>query len=153
MINRIFYVLLMVLLISLLAACSSSGTTTPSETTAGKLSHSMKGYELYSWQEKNQWHFTLLTGTNRNKTLEEIISNANVVAEDEWVQIHVVGVDAIETVLSKLPQNEEVLWLARLRSEQTEQGDINIQLPPGQIIDAIKGQAGRCGLNFLVQQP
>ena len=32
----------------------------------------MKGYELYSWQDGGQWKFSLLVGTNREKTLEEI---------------------------------------------------------------------------------
>jgi hypothetical protein len=83
-------------------------TTMPSATTVNKLPHSMKGYELYSWSEGSQWYFTLVTGTNRNKTLEEIISNVNIISEDEWVHIHVVGVEAIETVLSRLPQNEYI---------------------------------------------
>ena len=52
-------------------------TTMPSATAIGKIPHSMKGYELYSWPEDSQWHFTLITGTNRDKTLEEVISNAN----------------------------------------------------------------------------
>jgi hypothetical protein len=76
-----------------------------------KLPRSMKGYELYSWSEDKQWHFTLITGTNRNKTLEEIISNEDFISEAGWVHIQVVGVEAIENVLSKLPQNEEILWL------------------------------------------
>jgi hypothetical protein len=113
----------------------------------------MKGYELYSWPEDSQWHFTLITGTNRNKTLEEIISNVNIISEDGWVQIHVVGVDAIKHVLSRLPQNEEIFWLARLRSEQTPQGGVNITLPTGPTIDTIKEHAGQCGLDFLIQQP
>ena len=128
-------------------------TTMPSATTVDKLPHSMKGYELYSWPEDSQWHFTLITGTNRNKTLEEITSNVNTISEDGWVQIHVVGVDAIKTVLSRLPQNEEILWLARLRSEQTPQGGVNITLPTGPTIDTIKEHAGRCGLDFLIQPP
>jgi len=128
-------------------------TNTPSATTADKLPHSMKGYELYSWPEDSQWHFTLITGTNRNKTLEEIISNVNIISEDGWVQIHVVGVEAIKTVLSRLPQNEEILWLARLRSEQTPQGGVNITLPTGPTINTIKEHAGRCGLDFLIQPP
>jgi hypothetical protein len=128
-------------------------TAVPSATIVEKLPHSMKGYELYSWQEQNQWHFTLITGTNRNKTLEEIISNVNTISEDGWVQIHVVGVDAIKTVLSRLPQNEEILWLARLRSEQTPQGGANITLPTGPTIDTIKEHAGRRGLDFLIQSP
>ncbi len=128
-------------------------TTMPLATTADNFPHSMKGYELYSWPEDSQWHFTLITGTNRNKTLEQIISNANIVSEDGWVQIHVVGVDAIKTVLSKLPQSEEILWLARLRSEQTPQDDVKITLPTGPPIDTIKEHAGRCGLDFLIQPP
>jgi hypothetical protein len=34
----------------------------------------MKGYELYSWQQDGQWVFSLLVGTNREKTLDEIQS-------------------------------------------------------------------------------
>ena len=128
-------------------------TTMPSATTDDKLLHSMKGYELYSWSEDSQWHFTLITGTNRNKTLEEIISNVNIISEDGWVQIQVVGVEAIETVLSRLPQNEYIFWLAGLRSEQTPQGGVNITLPPEPTIDTIKEHAERCGLDFLIEQP
>ncbi len=122
-------------------------------TATDKLPHSMKGYELYSWPKDSQWHFTLITGTNRNKTLEEIISNANIISEDGWVHIHVVGVDAIKTVLSRLPQNEFILWLDRLRTEQTPQGGVNITLPTEPTIDTIKEYAEGCGLDFMVQPP
>jgi len=121
-------------------------------TTVDKLPNSMKGYELYSWPEDSQWHFTLITGTDRNKTVEEITSNDDFISEAGWVHMQMVGVDAIETVLSKLPQNEEVFWLAGMR-DQTEQTDINIQLPPGQIIDTIKEYAGQCGIYLMVQTP
>jgi hypothetical protein len=128
-------------------------TNMPLATTDDKLPHSMKGYELYSWLEDSQWHFTLITGTNRNKTLEEIISNINIISEEGWVHIHVVGVDAIKTVLSRLPQNEYIFWLARLREEQTPQGGVNITFPPGLTIDTIKEQAVRSGLDFQIQTP
>jgi orotidine-5'-phosphate decarboxylase len=68
------------------------------------------------------------------------------------VQIHVIGVDAIKAVLSKLHEGEEILWLAGLR-EQTEQTKINIQLPPETTIDTIKEHAEGCGLDFMVQTP
>ena len=123
-----------------------------SATTADELPHSMKGYELYSWLEVGEWHFTLITGTNRNKTLEEIISG-EVVSEDGWVRIHAVGVDAIETVIGGLPENEFVFWLAGLRSEQTPQDGVNIMLPPGPTIDTIQEYAERCGLDFQIAQP
>jgi hypothetical protein len=119
----------------------------------GELPHSMKGYELYSWLDDSQWHFTLITGTNRNKTLEEIISNEDIISEAGWVQIHVIGVDAIKTVLSKLPQNEFIIWLASLRSEQTPQGGVNITLPTGPTLNIIKEDAVRSGLDFQIQTP
>jgi hypothetical protein len=122
-------------------------------TTVSELPRSMKGYELYSWSEDSQWHFTLITGTNRNKTLKETISNKDFISEAGWVQIHAIGINAIKTVLSKLPQNEHVFWLAGMRSEQTSQGSVNITLPEGPIIDTIKEHAELCGLDFMVQTP
>jgi hypothetical protein len=121
--------------------------------TIDEFPRSMKGYELYSWSKDNQWHFTLITGTNRNKTLEEIISDEDFISETGWVQIHVIGVDAIKTVLSKLPQNEHVFWLAGMRSEQTSQGSINVTLPEGPTIDSIKELAKLFSLDFIVQMP
>jgi hypothetical protein len=116
------------------------------------LPHSMKGYELYSWLEDGQWHFTLITGTNRNKTLEEIISKEDFISESGWVKVHVVGIDAIKDVLKKLPPNEFIMWLAGMR-EQSEQTDIKIQLPPEQSTDAIKEYAGQHSLDFQIQTP
>ena len=118
-----------------------------------KLPHSMKGYELYSWSEDEQWHFTLITGTNRNKTVEEIVSNEDFISEAGRVQIHVTGIEAIKTVLSRVPQNESIVWLAGMRSEQTPQSNVNITLPERPIIDAIKEYAEQCGLDFMVQTP
>ena len=43
------------------------------------LPQSMKGYELYSWQQDNQWNYTLITGTDRDKTTQEIITANNTV--------------------------------------------------------------------------
>lgn len=116
------------------------------------LPHSMKGYELYSWLEDDQWHFTLISGTNRNKTLAEITSEEDFISEAGWVQVHVVGVDAIQAALSKLPQNEFIIWLAEMR-EPSGQTDIQIQLPPEQTTDAIAEFSRQCGLDFQIQTP
>ena len=121
-------------------------------TAVNELPHSMKGYELYSWLEDGQWHFTLITGTDRNKTLEEITSKEDFISEAGWVKVHLIGVDAIEAALSKLPRDEFILWLAGMR-EPSGQTDINIQLPPKQTSDAIKEFAGQHGLDFQIQTP
>ena len=128
-------------------------TTIPATTTPDQLPHSMKGYEMYSWLEDSQWHFTLITGTNRSKTLGEIISDANTVSADGWVQIQVAGIDAIKAVLTRLPQDEFVMWLAGLREESASQSNIKITLPAGEIIDTIREYAGERGLDFTVQTP
>jgi len=125
----------------------------PSMTSVDKLPHSLKGYELYSWSEDNQWHFTLITGTNRNKTLEEIISKEDQIAESGLIKVHVMGVDAIKDVLSKIPQNEHVSWREEqfiILPEPAEQTSINLQLPPGQIVDTVKEHAGELGLDLIV---
>jgi len=125
-------------------------------TSIDELPHSMKGYELYSWSEDYQWHFTIITGTNRNKTLEEITSQWDYISEYGWVKAHVVSVDAIKDVLSLLPQNEHVSWREDefiILPEPVEQTNINLQLPPKQIIDTIKEHAERCGLDFIITIP
>jgi len=113
-----------------------------------KLPRSMKGYELYSWQKDNQLHFTLITGTNRNKAVEEITSSDDVISESSWVRIHVIGADTIKTVLGKLQGGEDIFWLAAPRSDQTPPDKIDFALPPQETIDTIKEQAGRSGLNL-----
>jgi hypothetical protein len=88
-----------------------------------ELPHSMKGYELYSWLEEGQWHFTLITGTNRIKTIEEITSKGDFISETGWVKIQVVGADAIKDVLSRLPEGESVFWCDELHiGQSTETG-------------------------------
>jgi hypothetical protein len=116
--------------------------------TVDKLPHSMKGYELYSWEEESQWHFTLITGTNRIKTVEEITSEEDFISETGWVKIQVAGADAIEDVLSRLPEGESVFWCDELHIGQPTETDF--QLPPQQITDAIEEHANQCGLGFAV---
>jgi hypothetical protein len=115
-----------------------------------ELPASMKGYELYSWSEGGQWHFTLITGTNRNKTAAEITAPENYISEAGWVKVTSVGVEETGVVLSKLPQKESVFWLGGLR-EPTGSADVKIQLPPQDIISAIEKYAGQYGLDFHTQ--
>ncbi len=117
-------------------------------TSIEKLPHSLKGYELYSWEEEGQWHFTLVTGTNRLKTIEELTSEGDFISETGWVKIQVVGADAIKDVLSRLLEGESVFWCDELHIGQST--DTYLRLPPGQIADAIEGYAEQRGLDFVV---
>lgn len=124
----------------------------PTITAMDELPHSLKGYELYSWLENNQWHFTLITGTNRNKTLDEIVAEENSITDNGWVKITVTGIPAIESVLSKVSRGEFIIWLSRLLV-QTGQSDIKIQLPPQQDVNLIKEFSRQLGLDFQAQTP
>ena len=114
--------------------------------------HSMKGYELYSWQTKDQWSFTLITGTNRSKTLEEIISDENIMTGEGWVKITVQGVDGIKTVLSQLPSQENIFWNGAPGSSPSQLEEISITLPPQEMIDEVQEYCQRLGLELHVSQ-
>jgi len=111
------------------------------------LPHSMKGYELYSWQADGRWYFRLMTGTNRNKTLEEITSPEDIV--QGWVSILAVGTESIEVVLGKLPEKESVFWHGGFRTVEL-QDEIVITLPDEAVVDEIKNYAALCGIDLAV---
>ena len=111
-IKTILYLLLVFPLVLLLASCRA---TERSDATA--LPESTKGYELYSWQEGNQWRFSLLVGTNRQKTLDEIKSPNTILAD----------VDALIAALEKVPSGQYVTWSSRE----------TLALPPDSILEQI----------------
>ena len=64
-----------------------------------------KGVELYSWRECSScaWHFALLPGTNRLKTLAEIKEPTRAI----------LGVTQLRQHLLRLPRGEKVFWNSR----------------------------------------
>ena len=109
-------ILCFLFLIPLGLLLSSCGTTVPAEAT--QLPESLKGYELYSWQESNQWVFSLLVGTNREKTLDEIKSTGAILPD----------VDALISMLEKVPSGEYVTWASR----------DTFSLPPDNIVKQVQ---------------
>jgi hypothetical protein len=117
-----------------------------------KIGHSFKGWELYSWQEEKEWHFTLMYGTNRNKYLEEVVSIVNTKEHN-----HVTGLNAIKSVLNKLPENEEIFWhtwyLTPQCSAATGQSTletIDFSLPPENIVNNIADYSQQHGLKLYI---
>ncbi len=157
--------LLLFLAVCLAAACCQAVAPTPTPTsTRGApqggivtvatatpvppLPRSFKGYELYSWPEEGTWHFTLITGTNRNKTVEEVKATDDQLSADGWVRIHVQGVEAIKAVLSRVPAGEWVFWAGADWASGTLGGGSDITMPPQEIIDAVEQHAEQLGLQF-----
>lgn len=60
----------------------------------------LKGYQLFTWHEKGHWHYSLLPGTNRERTYAEITAPATVI----------IGTSGFESELKRLPKGTEVLW-------------------------------------------
>ncbi|MFC1948141.1 hypothetical protein ACFLXY_09510 [Chloroflexota bacterium] len=114
-----------------------------------ELPHSMKGYELYSWRDGEEWQFKLLTGTNRTKTLQEIVSNADEISE--LVDIRVTGVDALLTLLHKLPDGESVFWGIALRVGDTTGSDVILEYPDEITRDFILDYAGKSDIDLILE--
>jgi len=129
----------------MLGACSSFPEVTPGQSSA--FPHSMKGYELYSWQEKDEWHFTLITGTNRLKTLEEITTGESFIDSEGWVKISVTGVATLKNALVRLPAGEQIFWVGARNLSFDK-----LTLPPQAIIDDIQARCQNLGLDLWVTE-
>ncbi len=138
-----------------LTACEMAGkpgTTVPATAMPPSLPHSMKGYELYSWQVDGEWRFTLITGTNRTKSLEEITSGEDVVSQDGWVRIHAEGLEALESLLMRLPGGEELFWAGAQWLQGALADADGLALPPQEMVQEVKARCERRGVVLHVSQ-
>jgi hypothetical protein len=140
--------LIVTILFALIACSCQSVTPTPqsdglgdiqpvSETDTNPLvpipgEKSMKGYELYSWQKDSQWYFSILIGTNRGKTLEEIQSSAATLS----------GMDELRSVLETIPTGEYITWLLKE----------SLAFPPKEIIAEVQEICAKKGLELGITQ-
>ncbi len=76
---------------------------TPTQLSQELLPSSFKGYELYAWNESSEVLFTLITGTNRLKTAEEIRTAPAVVDANRFVVVRGKGAAALRTTLQRIP--------------------------------------------------
>lgn len=106
----LFFAILLAVFLSSCKTGAQPAATLPAE--------SMKGYELYSWQEGGRWKFSLLVGTNREKTLDEIQS-ADAALD---------GVDALRSALQAISQGQTITWSAK--------GPL--ALPPEEIVQQVE---------------
>ena len=120
--------------IMILQGCSNDSTQTqqpvkPIDLNTLTFSHSMKGWELYSWKNGNDWIYSILIGTNRLKSYDEVTTN----------EIIVTGKDSLKMVLDKFPEGEVIIWIGQhwlMKCWGSNYYDLS--LPPVDIIDEIK---------------
>lgn len=89
---------------------------------------SMKGWELYSWASGNDWKYSILMGTNREKSYQEVITN----------EIAVTGKDSLKMLLDKFPAKEEILWVGKGTGDWA-----NLSFPSQSTIDEIMNYAAQ----------
>ena len=89
---------------------------------------------MYSWQVGEVWYFSLLVGTNRLKTPDEISSS----------ETRLEGLEALERELDKLPRGEQVFWSAKRVQNTT--------LPPDEVIGAISAYCRERGILLTVDR-
>jgi hypothetical protein len=126
---------LLALLILALAGCRNAkppaSTTAAGQETAKPMRATQpmgKGAELYSWKPPGEdWHFSLLPGTNRNKSLAEITDPQNTY----------IGVENLKRELSGLAVGEWVTWfpMASGRSGHPAWGATRTDAPPTEMVD------------------
>lgn len=103
--------------------------------------HAMKGYEIYSWPKGSDWNYSILIGTNRLKTYQEVISN----------QVMVLGKDSLKMLLDKMPEGEYLFWAGKgwLASSWVT-GYEDLSLPDSNTINEIKAYCIQKKLVLLV---
>ena len=147
--NRLVTVILIFTTLAVFAGCSEAPPT--ADISASLLPSSFKGYELYSWSVGDDWYFTLITGTNRNKTLAEITSQESIFEQDGRVKITVLGIHELLLVLDRLPSSEQIFWLDGKRLDVSE--DISkIVIPPGDVVDQVLKHSSQRGLELEIFQ-
>ena len=103
---------------------------------------SMKGWELYSWPVRDNYCHSLLQGTNRIKSYNEVIHNDYVVF----------GTDSLKMLLACLPEGESIFWLGRDWLERCwggqPYGELTVPVPD--IVDEIEDFCSDHGLDLSV---
>jgi hypothetical protein len=134
----------LIILVFLICACRGKTVSSPQPQTT-PLPGSMKGYELYSWQADGQWQYTLVTGTNRPKTLAEITADGDNLSGDGLVKVRLAGTEELKAALSRLPEGEQVFWVGPEWPGLPE-GEVVFDLPPEEVVEEIREHCSRLGL-------
>ncbi len=97
-----------------------------------------KGMELYSWQTKNgEWQYSLLVGTNRNKTVEEILSAP-------------LDLQETKNAIAKLAMGESLFWTNNVYDPGSSQS-VNFSFPPDAVVNELKEFARDKQIDLYIQ--
>jgi hypothetical protein len=116
----------------LLAGCVRAAATAPPRPTKTMF----KGMELYSWKdETGSWHFSLLPGTNRNKSITEVTNSS-------------MSLDEIPAAFDRLAEGEVVFWGTQVETQSSEKNPL--ELPPIELQDRLKEAAKHAKISLIL---
>ena len=95
-----------------------------------------KGMELYSWQDESDvWQFSILPGTNRNKTIAEVKENPLEIRD-------------VKTKFCQMAKGEQIFWMPQAQDSAT--GESQPFPPPSEeIITEIETFALDCKVELI----
>lgn len=103
----------------------------------------MKGYELYSWRLDGKWRYSLVEGTNRRKSYEEITSD----------KITLKGSSGLKAQLEKLPKGSQVIWTTGIDPAVIKSANgknPKLELPSGKRVRKIKKYCDKIGIKLTL---
>ena len=113
----------------------------PIDYNAVNFEHSMKGWELYSWPNGNDWNYSVVVGTNILKTYSSVTETP----------IAVTGIDSLKRILEHMPQGEEIVWIGEDWLSQIWADDYrDLMLPSEDIIYEVNQFCQDNGLLLMI---
>jgi hypothetical protein len=96
-----------------------------------------KGMELYSWQSgEGEWLFSVMYGTNRVKTVEEVQANA-------------MDFEGVMQSFCEMAVGEMVIW--KLEAMNYSSGDfVKLPFPPQGLVSELEEQAAQCEIELVI---
>jgi hypothetical protein len=127
--KNLFVIFLSFCFLFLFRCSKDNSEIIPTQNTTTNIEHSASGWELYSWNLEDQWKYSILIGTNRLKTYEEVITS----------DILATGEEKLKEILKLFPKGENITWIGQGWLERCWQsGYKNLELPPEIILEDIK---------------
>ena len=106
-----------------------------------------KGYELYSWQAGEDWCYTLIAGTNRGKSFEEITSTENTLDEG-LIKVTVTSLDDLDTLIQRLPAGIDLIWSGIDLTGEVEAGTLYFTYPSEDVVKRVTDLAAGQGIQL-----
>jgi hypothetical protein len=139
--NKVFIIFVLFCSVLLSGCADENSEIIPAQNTTVMFDHSMTGWELYSWQIEDNWNYSILVGTSRLKTYEEVTSS----------EVLVTGKEKLKEVLNLFPENEYITWIGQgWLSRCWHNSYNNLELPPELIIDNIKEFCNEMNIILIV---